>query len=386
MASNRDGLADEDGDRPDWVELFNAGAAPVNLDGWFLTDSVTNLTKWRFPATNLAAGGYLVVFASGKDRTNAGAPLHANFQLDGDGEFLALVKPDGASLASQFAPVFPEQKADISFGRQVEKLALVSAGSAARVLVPAGPVPVAWRGGAAFDDAAWTDAQIGIGYPLVRPPAVTNATPPSTNSLPVTNRIAYGVPAGVVGSQSSFSGSLGMDFEVRSNIVVTRLGVFDSGADGLALTLTAALWARNGNTGTVLTSLTFTTADPGELIGGSRFKTLPAPCHLAPGSYTISASGYGAGEPNGNASATPVWTNDLAPHVAYLGSGRFANGGHTGFPETPDGGPANRYAAGTFVFSEYAAQAAYVIGRASRGTNPTAARSAWISSCCRTSP
>ena len=51
-------------------------AAAVNLDGWSLTDTAGNLTKWRFPATNLATGASLVVFASGKDRRVPGATLH----------------------------------------------------------------------------------------------------------------------------------------------------------------------------------------------------------------------------------------------------------------------------------------------------------------------
>jgi hypothetical protein len=51
---------------PDWIELYNPSGVAVNLDGWYLTDSINDLTKWRFPATNLAGGGFLVVFASGK--------------------------------------------------------------------------------------------------------------------------------------------------------------------------------------------------------------------------------------------------------------------------------------------------------------------------------
>jgi len=63
--------------------------AMVTLDGGFLTDSATDLTKWRFPATNLNAGGYLVVFASNQDRRTPGAPLHTNFKLRAAGGFLA---------------------------------------------------------------------------------------------------------------------------------------------------------------------------------------------------------------------------------------------------------------------------------------------------------
>jgi hypothetical protein len=64
VASNVDGITDQDGDRSDWIEIKNTGGAPVDLTGWYLTDESANLTKWQLPATNLAAGGYLTVFAS----------------------------------------------------------------------------------------------------------------------------------------------------------------------------------------------------------------------------------------------------------------------------------------------------------------------------------
>src|SRR5437899_12726940 len=64
MAQNDTTLADEDGDFSDWIEIYNAGTNGVNLNGWFLTDDPGTLKLWRFPATNLAANAYLVVFAS----------------------------------------------------------------------------------------------------------------------------------------------------------------------------------------------------------------------------------------------------------------------------------------------------------------------------------
>src|SRR5262245_54956071 len=63
-ASNANGLRDENGDTSDWIELFNGGTTNVNLNGWFLTDSPDNLTKWRLPATNLGPNLFLIVFAS----------------------------------------------------------------------------------------------------------------------------------------------------------------------------------------------------------------------------------------------------------------------------------------------------------------------------------
>jgi hypothetical protein len=162
--------------------------------------------------------------------------------------------------------------------------------------------------------------------------------------------IACRVPAGTVGQQN-YGGSLGHDFEVLTPIVVTRLGVFDSGANGLSTTLTAQLW-RSLPTPRLLGSLTFTTAAPGTLAEGtsSRFKDLAAPLVLGPGTYTTVAYGYSAGEPNGNAgTAAPVWTTATGGGlIRFVGGGRY--GAAAQFPGTVDGGPADRYAAPTFEF------------------------------------
>lgn len=116
LASNSQGLRDADGDFPDWIEIQNTSSAPVNLLGWTLSDDPSNTVKWRLPATNLNGGAFLVIFASGKDRAVAGAPLHANFSLSADGEYLGLFAPEGKTAVSEFAPNYPPQKTDVSFG------------------------------------------------------------------------------------------------------------------------------------------------------------------------------------------------------------------------------------------------------------------------------
>src|SRR5688572_23595730 len=115
MASNSHRLADADGEYSDWIEIHNPDVAAVNLNGWYLTDDAAAMTKWRFPAVSVAPGGRLVVFASDKNRTNSATQLHTNFKLDGEGEYLALVMPDGATATSAFDP-FPTQAPDVSYG------------------------------------------------------------------------------------------------------------------------------------------------------------------------------------------------------------------------------------------------------------------------------
>ncbi|HYV32636.1 MAG TPA: lamin tail domain-containing protein, partial [Candidatus Binatia bacterium] len=115
MADNGSGIKDEEGTRQDWLELYNPGLEDANLDGWFLTDTATNLVKWRLPSVFLGANKYLVVFASGKDRTNPATPLHTNFKLAKEGGYLALVD-SRTNVASAFTP-YPPQQTDVSYGR-----------------------------------------------------------------------------------------------------------------------------------------------------------------------------------------------------------------------------------------------------------------------------
>jgi hypothetical protein len=116
LASNNSQRADEEGEFSDWIEVQNTSASRVNLQDWSLTDDPALPAKWRFPATNLNAGAFLVVFASGKDRAQAGAQLHTSFSLAANGEYLALFPPDSSVPATEFAPEYPAQKTDISFG------------------------------------------------------------------------------------------------------------------------------------------------------------------------------------------------------------------------------------------------------------------------------
>jgi len=138
MAINNTTLADEDGTYSDWVELYNSSTNTVNLGGWYLANKATNLTHWMFPSTNLGPSRFLVVFASNKNRRVAGAPLHTNFKLSGSGEYLALVLPDGVTRASEFAPAFPQQYADISYGNVMTGAVstLVAPNASVRARVP----------------------------------------------------------------------------------------------------------------------------------------------------------------------------------------------------------------------------------------------------------
>lgn len=66
---------------PAWIELFNAGTSPVNLDGWFLSDLPEQPGAWPFPpGTTLAPGAFLVIGA-GQPSPLPGTSLHTDFTL-----------------------------------------------------------------------------------------------------------------------------------------------------------------------------------------------------------------------------------------------------------------------------------------------------------------
>ena len=82
---------DEDGSLADWLELHNPTGRTVDLSNWSLGDDPVRPRQWTFAAgTNLPAGGYLRVWASGKDRSMTTYP-HA---LLAQGQKVRYILPD----------------------------------------------------------------------------------------------------------------------------------------------------------------------------------------------------------------------------------------------------------------------------------------------------
>lgn len=193
LADNQNGLRDNFGSRSDWIELFNRSDVPANLEGYFLTDDAGDLTKWRFPAVTLEAGKFLVVWASGQDQTNALAPLHTNFKLSTEGEYLALVDPH-TNVVSEFAPAYPPQRPDISYGRDQTSPTLVGYYSTPTPGAPNSirgdgfaPEPVFSVAGGVYTNASLT---VALSAPAGVIRFTVDGTRPTTNSTIYTNSIA----------------------------------------------------------------------------------------------------------------------------------------------------------------------------------------------------
>ncbi len=117
LASNTKTNEDPQGETDDWVEIYNASDEPIDIAGMYLTDDPSAPRKWEIPAgqpqlTTVPAYGHLLIWADG-DVADAG--LHAPFGLSSNGDEIALLDRDSATVIDHIA--FDEQQADISFGR-----------------------------------------------------------------------------------------------------------------------------------------------------------------------------------------------------------------------------------------------------------------------------
>ena len=68
VSSNTESLFDEDGDSPDWIELYNPSDQTAFIAGLNISDDRNDLSKWSFPDISIGPNEYFIVFASSKDR------------------------------------------------------------------------------------------------------------------------------------------------------------------------------------------------------------------------------------------------------------------------------------------------------------------------------
>ena len=120
MPANTTALADPaDGDFDDWFELYNPNGVAVDLTGYFLSDSLTDVTaRWRIPTgTIINARGFLLVWTdgeTGQNQVGGGGQLHADFRLSQNGDSIALFAANGTLIDSV---TFGAQTNNVSQGR-----------------------------------------------------------------------------------------------------------------------------------------------------------------------------------------------------------------------------------------------------------------------------
>lgn len=98
VSSNDTIIQDIDGDFSDWIELYNLRNYDISLVNYGLSDNKNSVDKWVFPEVVIPANGYLLIFASGKDKFQD-SELHANFKISQSGETLILSDDEGEIIS-----------------------------------------------------------------------------------------------------------------------------------------------------------------------------------------------------------------------------------------------------------------------------------------------
>ena len=117
LASNDTTNEDEFGGFDDWFELYNGTEASIDIGGMYVSDDLTDLTKWQIPntepmLTTIQPGAFLLIWA---DSETAQGVLHVDFNLSSSGEDLAITDVDGVTIIDFHT--FGVQTTDVSKGR-----------------------------------------------------------------------------------------------------------------------------------------------------------------------------------------------------------------------------------------------------------------------------
>lgn len=111
----------DNGDFPDWIEIYNTGDTPIDMGGWYTTDALDDLMQYQLPTddpalTTVPAHGFIILYCDG-----LGEGLHTNFKLGSGGEDLA-ISQDGTTVTDGYSYCdigcdLPNPPTDFSCGR-----------------------------------------------------------------------------------------------------------------------------------------------------------------------------------------------------------------------------------------------------------------------------
>jgi len=112
-------LANSPGGAADWIELHNTTNTAIDIGGWFLSDSGSNLTKYQIAAgTRIAPSGYIVFYEDQHFNNPAAPGCYMPFALSENGEQIYLSSAEGGLLTGyRQVEDFGASETDVSFGR-----------------------------------------------------------------------------------------------------------------------------------------------------------------------------------------------------------------------------------------------------------------------------
>ena len=117
MIGNTRTITDQEGNYSDFIELYNYGDKDINLEGCFLSDDISNVTKYAFSNITIKSKEYLIVYASNKNKI-VDNEVHTNFRLSKTDNYIVLSNTD-SSLIDKVKIV--DLKDNISYGKKDDK-------------------------------------------------------------------------------------------------------------------------------------------------------------------------------------------------------------------------------------------------------------------------
>lgn len=161
MSANKSYLKGSYSTTADWIEIYNASDAPVQLSEYCLTDDAGNLTKYPLPDKELKAGGYFVIFLKENPSNLRSGYAVLPFSLSSEGEQLYLTKSD---TVVDYVLV-PALSTDVSYGRAADHtefslLASVTPGKANGSRAEQCAAPVAVTAPGSYDGVEYLDVEL----------------------------------------------------------------------------------------------------------------------------------------------------------------------------------------------------------------------------------
>lgn len=114
MASNSTSYTDEFGEYDDWVELYVQGGSIINLNSVYLSDNSEEPWRWNIPAITIESDSFQLLWI---DRDTEQGDFHAPFDLDADGDELALYRIENGKWRLLDYRNFTSLGTDVSLGR-----------------------------------------------------------------------------------------------------------------------------------------------------------------------------------------------------------------------------------------------------------------------------
>lgn len=115
ILANNHGASPATNGLPDYLELYNTSTQTIDLSGYSVSDDVLNPARFILPTgTRIAAHGFLRIWCD--NATNA-PDLHTGFQINADGQTLALFAPSTNGPALKDSVTLGPQPAGFSVGR-----------------------------------------------------------------------------------------------------------------------------------------------------------------------------------------------------------------------------------------------------------------------------